>query len=126
MKTCDILVKNCRVLNADMSISDECSVVIDQSWIKEIGATVDLFCHSVGFGSNDHELGYMGQNSGNHLLVALPHLVKSGLPVGERVRPCDDYSALGLPFGRKPYLLYVRFRLACRSRRGYRAIRHSR
>lgn len=42
MKTCDILVKNCRVLNADMSISDECSVVIDQSWIKEIGATVDL------------------------------------------------------------------------------------
>ena len=42
MKTCDILVKNCRVLNADMSISDECSVVIYQSWIKEIGATVDL------------------------------------------------------------------------------------
>lgn len=42
MKSCDILVKNCRVLQPDMSISGECSVVIDQSWIKEIGATADL------------------------------------------------------------------------------------
>ena len=42
MKTCDIFVKNCRVLQPDMSISEDCSVVIDQSWIKEVGPTADL------------------------------------------------------------------------------------
>ena len=42
MNTCDILVKNCRILRPDMSISEDCSVVIDQSWIKEIGATADI------------------------------------------------------------------------------------
>lgn len=42
MKTCDILVKDCRVLQPDMSISEPCSVVIDGSWIKEIGTTADM------------------------------------------------------------------------------------
>ena len=42
MNTCDILVKNCRILQPDMTISEDCTVIIDQSWIKEIGPTADL------------------------------------------------------------------------------------
>ena len=42
MQNCDILVKDCQVLRPDMTISDDCSVVIDQSWIKEIGPTTDI------------------------------------------------------------------------------------
>lgn len=37
MDTCDILIKGCRILRPDMSVSDVCSVVIQNSYIKKIG-----------------------------------------------------------------------------------------
>ena len=38
MENYDILIKNCQVLNPDMSISSTCSVGIKDSWIKKIGS----------------------------------------------------------------------------------------
>ena len=40
MTKCDILIRGCRVLRPDMTISGECSVAIDGSLIHKIG-TVD-------------------------------------------------------------------------------------
>lgn len=38
MEACDILIKGCRVLKPDMTVSEECSVAIHDSWIRKIGA----------------------------------------------------------------------------------------
>ena len=45
MENYDILIKNCQVLNPDMSISSTCSVGIKDSWIKKIGSA-DEFADS--------------------------------------------------------------------------------
>ena len=45
MQNYDILIKNCQVLNPDMSISSTCSVGIKDSWIKKIGSA-DEFADS--------------------------------------------------------------------------------
>ena len=42
MENYDILIKNCQVLNPDMSISSTCSVGIKDSWIKKIGSADDF------------------------------------------------------------------------------------
>ena len=42
MTNCDILVRDCRVLRQDMTISETCSVVIDGSRIRAIGPTAEL------------------------------------------------------------------------------------
>ncbi|QOV19198.1 amidohydrolase [Blautia liquoris] len=42
MDTCDILIKGCRILRPDMSVSDVCSVVIQNSYIKKIGNEKEL------------------------------------------------------------------------------------
>lgn len=38
MENYDILIKNCQVLNPDMSVSSTCSVGIKDTWIKKIGS----------------------------------------------------------------------------------------
>ena len=45
MENYDILIKDCQVLNPDMSISSTCSVGIKDSWIKKIGSA-DEFADS--------------------------------------------------------------------------------
>ncbi len=42
MDTCDILIKGCRILRPDMSVSDVCSVVIQNSYIEKIGKEKEL------------------------------------------------------------------------------------
>ena len=42
----DILIKNCQVLNPDMTVSSTCSVGIKDSWIKKIGPTDELMADS--------------------------------------------------------------------------------
>ena len=42
MEKYDILIKNCQVLNPDMTVSSTCSVGIKDSWIKKIGTTDEL------------------------------------------------------------------------------------
>lgn len=42
MEKYDILIKNCQVLNPDMTVSSTCSVGIKDSWIKKIGPTDEL------------------------------------------------------------------------------------
>lgn len=39
---CDILIKNCKVLNPDFTISDECSVAIGKTLIVEIGNSKEM------------------------------------------------------------------------------------
>ena len=46
MENYDILIKNCQVLNPDMSVSSTCSVGIKDTWIKKIGSA-DEFVDSV-------------------------------------------------------------------------------
>ena len=46
MENYDILIKNCQVLNPDMSVSSTCSVGIKDTWIKKIGSA-DEFADSV-------------------------------------------------------------------------------
>lgn len=36
MENYDIVIKNCQVLQPDMTISGECSVAIKDSWIRKI------------------------------------------------------------------------------------------
>ncbi len=42
MKTCDILIRNCKVLRPDMSISDDCSVAVNQTLIEKIGPAEEM------------------------------------------------------------------------------------
>ena len=42
MERYDIVIKNCQVLQPDMTISGECSVAIKDSWIQKIGATEEI------------------------------------------------------------------------------------
>ena len=46
MEKYDILIKNCQVLNPDMTVSSTCSVGIKDSWIKKIGPTDELMADS--------------------------------------------------------------------------------
>ena len=46
MENYDILIKDCQVLNPDMSVSSTCSVGIKDTWIKKIGSA-DEFADSV-------------------------------------------------------------------------------
>ena len=46
MEKYDILIKNCQVLNPDMTVSSTCSVGIKDSWIKKIGPTDELITDS--------------------------------------------------------------------------------
>ena len=42
MENYDILIKNCQVLNPDMSVSSTCSVGIKDTWIKKILSCASL------------------------------------------------------------------------------------
>lgn len=42
MENYDIVIKNCQVLQPDMTISGECSVAIKDSWIRKIGSTEEI------------------------------------------------------------------------------------
>lgn len=42
MENYDIVIKNCQVLQPDMTISGECSVAIKDSWIRKIGSAEEI------------------------------------------------------------------------------------
>ena len=42
MENYDIVIKNCQVLQPDMTISEECSVAIKDSWIRKIGSAEEI------------------------------------------------------------------------------------
>lgn len=42
MEKYDIVIKNCQVLQPDMTISGECSVAIKDSWIRKIGSAEEI------------------------------------------------------------------------------------
>ena len=42
MENYDIVIKNCQVLQLDMTISGECSVAIKDSWIRKIGSAEEI------------------------------------------------------------------------------------
>lgn len=42
MERCDILIEGCKVLMPDMTVSEECSVAVCDSWIKKIGPVQEL------------------------------------------------------------------------------------
>ena len=42
MEKCDILIRNCQILKPDMSVSERCSVAIDRTRIKKIGAVSEM------------------------------------------------------------------------------------
>ena len=52
MENYDILIKNCQVLNPDMSVSSTCSVGIKDTWIKKIGSA-DEFADIFGTASRE-------------------------------------------------------------------------
>ena len=42
MEKCDILINGCRILKPDMTVSEEMSVAIHDSWIKKIGPAGEI------------------------------------------------------------------------------------
>ena len=42
MENYDIVIKNCQVLQPDMTSSGECSVAIKDSWIRKIGSAEEI------------------------------------------------------------------------------------
>ena len=42
MEKCDILINGCRILQPDMTVSEELSVAIHDSWIKKIGPSGEM------------------------------------------------------------------------------------
>ena len=42
MVKCDILITGCRILKPDMTVSEEMSVAIHDSWIKKVGPAGEI------------------------------------------------------------------------------------
>ena len=42
MVKCDILINGCRILKPDMTVSEEMSVAIHDSWIKKVGPAGEI------------------------------------------------------------------------------------
>lgn len=111
MQNCDILVKDCQVLQPDMAVSETCTVAIDQSYIKEIGSTEAMAEKYTGAETID----------GRHKIM-MPGLVDAHMHICQQLlrgRIADEYPMVWtrflVPFesSLQPEDSYISAKLAC-------------